>query len=195
MVGDIGDRAAKSWGCPYPLCSFVSLSLFLIFFWYFASFPAGSWLCAALVILHGWKCFWPLPEPCTGPEPLSPSHQLFPANSSHGTPGCAALHPQPKMTKISLIYTEMLPLGFPVALARPAGAHPAWMWLWPLWWACTGGAHRVEGRRVRAFRDTHPRERWGCSRCFSRGCNALEKLFVLCRARGSARLQRLSELG
>lgn len=96
---------------PLQLCCTVPLPHI---FWSFASFPAASWLCAALVILHGWKCFWP----CPSPAPLLSLAVPIP-NSSPGTPGCAALHPQPKMTKISSICAEMLPLGFPVALARP----------------------------------------------------------------------------
>lgn len=63
---------------PLQLCSTVPLPRI---FWFFASFPAGSWLCAVLVILHGGNASGPCPSPALV---LSPAVPIPPANSSHG---------------------------------------------------------------------------------------------------------------
>lgn len=96
MARDIGDRAAKSF---HPLQLFFTVPLPHIF-WSFASSSAASWLCAALVILHGWKHFWPVPEPYTGAKPSCPhSASSSLPTAATGLQGVQPCSPSPNLQK------------------------------------------------------------------------------------------------
>lgn len=80
---------------PLQLCSTVPLPHI---FWSFASSSAASWLLAALVILHGWKHFWPVPEPYTNAKPSCPhsASSSLPAAAT-GLQGVQPCTPSPNL--------------------------------------------------------------------------------------------------
>lgn len=108
---------------PRGSAGFVPLSLSPCIFQSFASLSAASWLCAALMILHRWKCFWlglGSEGPWVNAEPSCPCPTSSPlANSSQGTPGRAALYPSsPKLQKSAWSALRYVVSGLPRCLGR-----------------------------------------------------------------------------